>query len=103
MGDLAGRNTTVSDKMDDLRKRVEHFEPISDSAAVVERLVNDLWAWGQEQAAEAKAWKHANAMVPVTAEELGPYGDLIIEANGQLYRQYDVDMADWPRRRRGRR
>jgi hypothetical protein len=34
------------------------------------RLILDLLAWGQQQAAEAKAWKHANAMVPMTREQL---------------------------------
>jgi hypothetical protein len=63
------------------------------------RLILDLLAWGQEQAAEAKAWKHANAFEPVTAEELaellkvrvGPADNwarhIIQKLGPELYRQ----------------
>jgi hypothetical protein len=63
----------MTDTIDDLRKRAEEWladKPSKPDWAGEEELIRDLWAWGQEQAAEANAWKHANAMEPVTAEEL---------------------------------
>jgi hypothetical protein len=59
----------MTDKMDDLRKRVAAYFD-SEASEPAGRLILDLLAWGQEQAAEAKAWKHANAVEPLTAEEL---------------------------------
>jgi hypothetical protein len=63
---LQGAKGQEMTDLDDLRKRVE----ISDDSMPDMDLIRDLWRWGQEQAAEATAWKHANAFEPVTAEEL---------------------------------
>jgi hypothetical protein len=39
----------MSDKMDDLRKRVERELPHHMAFSTAAVLIHDLWAWGQEQ------------------------------------------------------
>jgi hypothetical protein len=78
---------------DNLRNRVEEWIGQDFDGAMTGELISDLWRWGQEQAAEATAWKHANAFEPVTAEELdvvlmdADRAGRLIEILGPLYRQ----------------
>jgi predicted NACHT family NTPase len=82
------------DKLDDLRKRwLAWHQNVPD-----DELMDDMWRAVQEQAAEAKAWKHANAFEPLTREQLVAAlssinpgmtwaAEAILEHIGTLYRQ----------------
>jgi hypothetical protein len=98
------REREMPDTFDDLRERVEDWEAdehtLHDGNDMI--LIRDLWRAVQDARAEANAWKHANAMVPLTAEELAEAMKVataedalvargvaltIIESLGPLYRQ----------------
>jgi hypothetical protein len=67
---LQGAKGQEMTDLDDLRVSVEAVRDENDDLSKRKQLILDLWRAVQDARAEANAWKHANAMQPVTAEEL---------------------------------